>query len=315
MATFLGDIDEAGGQLAPDADVLAASAAVEEEKAEPRRIAGSALVAKMLAPEASPLLTELSEASTGLEDGYYRRVYPAQSIRTTDPRRVRFRATPWLCDAVGLPSPLSDKDLIKCFGTWDARPMPRLSMAYMGYQFGVLNKGLGDGRAFVWGQWHNQPAPALSAVASFPELWEMGTKGSGKTPFSRGHDGLLTLQGAVREAIGTEALGAAGVRTTRVLAIIETEVGASMLNERECLQPQSRYCCAHDARAGPGGGLAWHTCCRLRRGGAGQICAVVRAFRIVRTVAASRFNNGRATRADCNSRKLLPATLLPRAAS
>ena len=27
----------------------------------------------------------------------------------------------------------------------------------------------------------------------------MGTKGSGKTPFSRGHDGLLTREGAVRE--------------------------------------------------------------------------------------------------------------------
>ena len=235
MASFLGDLDAAGGVAAPDAVAVAAAAAMEQERAQPRDVAGSALAAAMLAPEDSPLLQELSEAASGLEAGYYRQVHPAQSIRTADAQRVRFRADPWLCAEAGLPSPLCAADLIACFGTWDSRPMPRLAMSYAGYQFGVLNKGLGDGRAFVWGQWRRRSRVAAEATAASggdshrSELWEIGTKGSGKTPFSRGHDGLLTLEGAVRETVGAEALGAAGIRTSRVITIIETEGTAAVL--------------------------------------------------------------------------------------
>ena len=89
--------------------------------------------------------------------------------------------------------------------------MPPLAQCYHGWQFGVLNKGLGDGRAFTWGQWRRGA-----------EVWDLGTKGSGKTPFARGHDGQLTLEGALREVIGSEALAACGVRTSRMVAVVET---------------------------------------------------------------------------------------------
>ena len=129
----------------------------------------------------------------------------------------------WMQDSTfssraGLPE-LRVEDVIECFGTWQAKPMPRLAMAYHGYQFGVLNKGLGDGRAFTWGQW-------IDAAGTIREI---GTKGSGKTPFSRGHDGRLTLASAMREVIASEALAAAGVRTTRCLALIECS--SSILRE------------------------------------------------------------------------------------
>ena len=35
-------------------------------------------------------------------------------------------------------------------------------------------------------------------------LWDLGTKGSGKTNYRRGGDGRLTLKGAVREILATE---------------------------------------------------------------------------------------------------------------
>ena len=83
-------------------------------------------------------------------EGYFRVVHPARSTRTNDPTLVRFRASAGLLRELGLPLEISAEDLLACFGTWEARPMARLSMAYMGWQFGVLNLGLGDGRAFTW---------------------------------------------------------------------------------------------------------------------------------------------------------------------
>lgn len=339
LAEWLRELDAASGGMDDllDEPALAAARLREEERAQPRHVEGSALAAAMLAPKESPLLQELSpeppSSVSGLEldtrtDGcvYYRRVHPAQSIRTADSSRVRFRASPWFCAEMGLPSPLSASDLVACFGTWDARPMPRLAMAYAGYQFGVLNKRLGDGRAFVWGQWrrHHQETSGRP-----DELWDMGTKGSGKTPFSRGHDGLLTLEGAVREAIGAEALGAAGILTSRVLTIIETEVGKyavlrqPLLSVRSCgprrssaAAVSSDLCVAafrvalRTARlvvwvtlltlsllvggvlAGVNGGASRGSCCRLRWGSSCQVCAVVCAVRFVRAAAAPRPDHG-----------------------
>jgi serine/tyrosine/threonine adenylyltransferase len=53
-------------------------------------------------------------------------------------------------------------------------------------------------------------------------LMDLGTKGSGQTPWSRQGDGRLTLKGAVREVLATEMLGALGVNTSRTLSVIET---------------------------------------------------------------------------------------------
>ena len=47
---------------------------------------------------------------------------------------------------------------------------------------------------------------------------DLGTKGSGTTPWSRGGDGRLTLKGGVREILATEMLEALGVNTSHASA-------------------------------------------------------------------------------------------------
>ncbi len=53
-------------------------------------------------------------------------------------------------------------------------------------------------------------------------LMDLGTKGSGQTPYSRRGDGRLTLKGAVREILATEMLEALGVNTSKTFSVIET---------------------------------------------------------------------------------------------
>ena len=53
-------------------------------------------------------------------------------------------------------------------------------------------------------------------------MLDLGTKGSGTTPYSRDGDGRLTLKGAVREILATEMLEALGVETSKTFSVIET---------------------------------------------------------------------------------------------
>ena len=53
-------------------------------------------------------------------------------------------------------------------------------------------------------------------------MLDLGTKGSGQTPWSRFGDGRLTLKGAVREILATEMLEALGVETSKTFSVIET---------------------------------------------------------------------------------------------
>ena len=53
-------------------------------------------------------------------------------------------------------------------------------------------------------------------------LYDLGTKGSGRPPWSRGGDGRLTLKGGVREVLATSMLEALGVDTSKSLSLIET---------------------------------------------------------------------------------------------
>jgi uncharacterized protein YdiU (UPF0061 family) len=53
-------------------------------------------------------------------------------------------------------------------------------------------------------------------------LLDFGTKGSGRTPWSRGGDGRLTLKGGVREILATEMLEAQGVYTSKSFSLFET---------------------------------------------------------------------------------------------
>jgi serine/tyrosine/threonine adenylyltransferase len=110
---------------------------------------------------------------------------------------------------------LTDEKWIDFFGKFQRFPgilHAPLALKYHGHQFGHYNSDLGDGRGFLLAQFLDKNKT----------LWDLGTKGSGQTSFSRGGDGRLTLKGAVRELLATEFLSALGVQTSQTLSIIET---------------------------------------------------------------------------------------------
>jgi uncharacterized protein YdiU (UPF0061 family) len=91
----------------------------------------------------------------------------------------------------------------------DARPV---AQAYAGHQFGAFVPRLGDGRALLLGE------------LADPEgrLRDLHLKGSGRTPFARGGDGLATVGPMLREYVVSEAVHALGIPTTRALAVVAT---------------------------------------------------------------------------------------------
>jgi len=93
----------------------------------------------------------------------------------------------------------------------DNLPEP-LALRYHGHQFRVYNPEIGDGRGFTFAQLRD----------GRDRLLDLGTKGSGQTPYSRRADGRLTLKGGVREVLATEMLEALGVNTSKSFALFET---------------------------------------------------------------------------------------------
>jgi uncharacterized protein YdiU (UPF0061 family) len=136
-------------------------------------------------------------------------VEPAAFPRHT----LRFRNQRW-ARAVGLDR-LSDAEWVRHFGRFaplpDNLPQP-LALRYHGHQFRAYNPEIGDGRGFLLAQLRD----------SAGRLLDLGTKGSGQTPYSRQGDGRLTLKGAVREILATEMLEALGVYTSKTFSVIET---------------------------------------------------------------------------------------------
>jgi uncharacterized protein YdiU (UPF0061 family) len=116
---------------------------------------------------------------------------------------------------VGLES-LSDAEWIAHFGRFEALPDnldPPLAQRYHGHQFRSYNPDIGDGRGFLFAQLRE---------AGSDRLLDLGTKGSGRTPWSRSGDGRLTLKGGVREVLATAMLEALGVPTSRSFSLVET---------------------------------------------------------------------------------------------
>ena len=87
-----------------------------------------------------------------------------------------------------------------------------LALRYHGHQFRTYNPEIGDGRGFLFAQLRDDK----------DRLLDLGTKGSGQTPYSRFGDGRLTLKGGVREVLATEMLEALGVNTSKTFALFET---------------------------------------------------------------------------------------------
>ena len=96
-----------------------------------------------------------------------------------------------------------------------------VAQAYAGHQFGGFSPQLGDGRALLLGE----------VVDPAGRRWDIQLKGSGRTPFSRGGDGLAAVGPMLREYVMGEAMAALGIPTTRALAVVAT--GAPVLRETE----------------------------------------------------------------------------------
>ncbi|MGD9508085.1 MAG: protein adenylyltransferase SelO [Geminicoccaceae bacterium] len=127
---------------------------------------------------------------------------------------LRYRNRRWAA-RVGLDQ-LSDTEWVEHFGRFVPLPgsFPEpLALRYHGHQFRVYNPDLGDGRGFLFAQLHD---------LQDGRLLDLGTKGSGRTPWSRGADGRLTLKGGVRELLASSMLEALGVDTSKTFSLIET---------------------------------------------------------------------------------------------
>lgn len=149
-----------------------------------------------------------AHAKLGLR--FFQPVKPA-----TFPQHIlRFRNDPWAVKT-GL-GHLDDEAWLRHFAGFEPLPGSHpgpLALAYHGHQFQHYNRDLGDGRGFLFAQLIEPEGG---------RLLDFGTKGSGRTPWSRGGDGRLTLKGAVREILATELLAALGVDTSKTFSVVET---------------------------------------------------------------------------------------------
>ena len=105
-----------------------------------------------------------------------------------------------------IPIDLSEDELV--FWLNGEKNLPgeqRISTRYAGHQFGVWAGQLGDGRAISLGEINK---------------YEIQTKGSGLTPFSRMGDGKAVIRSSVREYLCSIAMRGLKIPTTDVLALI-----------------------------------------------------------------------------------------------
>lgn len=151
-----------------------------------------------------------------LPGGFYQRSAAATVSR---PQLVALNRS--LAEALGLD--LADTDEAGLAEIFAGVQLPEgaqpLAMAYSGHQFGNFVPTLGDGRALLLGE----------VIDASGQRRDIQLKGAGRTPFSRGGDGLCPLGPGIREYLVSEAMHALGVPTTRALALVTT--GETALRE------------------------------------------------------------------------------------
>ena len=162
-----------------------------------------------MASEPQPAPYRPEKAILALGEDFYDPVRPADFPQA----KLRFRNDRW-AEAVGLDG-LDEERWTAHFARFV--PLPAnlaepLALRYHGHQFRVYNADIGDGRGFLFAQLRDAEG----------RLLDLGTKGSGQTPYSRFGDGRLTLKGGVRELLATEMLEALGVETSKTFSLIET---------------------------------------------------------------------------------------------
>jgi uncharacterized protein YdiU (UPF0061 family) len=144
-----------------------------------------------------------------LPERFYARVQPAQ---VRDPKFLRVNKA--LARELGLdPDQLETDAALQVFaGNRVPESADPIAQAYAGHQFGNWVPQLGDGRAVLLGELTDRDGVKR----------DVQLKGAGKTPFSRMGDGRAALFPVVAEYLGSEAMAALGVPTTRALAMVTT---------------------------------------------------------------------------------------------
>lgn len=137
--------------------------------------------------------------------------YLYENVRPTPITNARLIHVSKLKNEIGID--LSDADLAKWLNSeLHMEGEQRISTRYAGHQFGVWAGQLGDGRAI-----------SLGEIVNGNNRYEIQTKGSGLTPFSRMGDGKAVIRSSVREYLCSEAMNGLGIPTTRVLALLTGE--------------------------------------------------------------------------------------------
>ncbi|GAB7066986.1 YdiU family protein [Mycobacterium hodleri] len=162
--------------------------------------------------------------TTVLHDSHFARDLPEMAVawraaEAPEPRLLALNETlaaelgldvPWLRSAAGL------RLLV---GAEVPEGVTPVAQAYSGHQFGGYTPRLGDGRALLLGE----------LTDSDGRRRDLHLKGSGRTPFARGGDGLAAVGPMLREYVVSESMHALGIPTTRALAVVAT--GAEVWRE------------------------------------------------------------------------------------
>jgi serine/tyrosine/threonine adenylyltransferase len=142
-------------------------------------------------------------------EGFFK---PCQAEPATAPTLLKFNHA--LAKELGLDPVALDSEAGLAIFSGNATPegSEPLAQAYAGHQFGGFSPQLGDGRALLLGE----------VIDTQQRRRDIQLKGSGRTPFSRGGDGLAAIGPILREYLIGEAMHALGVPTTRALAAVAT---------------------------------------------------------------------------------------------
>ena len=142
-------------------------------------------------------------------EGFFK---PCQAEPATAPTLLHFNHA--LAKELGLDPVALDSEAGLAIFSGNATPegSEPLAQAYAGHQFGGFSPQLGDGRALLLGE----------VIDTQQRRRDIQLKGSGRTPFSRGGDGLAAIGPVLREYLIGEAMHALGVPTTRALAAVAT---------------------------------------------------------------------------------------------
>ena len=161
-------------------------------------------------------MTVASPPRFSFDDSFVRELeglfVPWQAARAREPRLLALNEE--LARELGLdPTALATPEGV---GMLIGDPAPEgsspVAQAYAGHQFGGYSPRLGDGRALLLGE----------LIDVHGRRRDLHLKGSGRTPFARGGDGLAAVGPMLREYLIGEAMHALGIPTTRALAVVAT---------------------------------------------------------------------------------------------